>query len=98
MTARRRTAPRQIRWAVAGQQTRRKLMIAYRLHFERANLEAVSQLAKQRLGDVRHISGTLTVPVRDPGNVRLGSPARGGGPLYDLGIYCLNAARYLFRA
>ena len=24
--------------------------------------------------------------------------ARGGGPLYDMGVYCINAARYLFRA
>ena len=22
----------------------------------------------------------------------------GGGPLYDMGVYCINAARYLFRA
>ena len=25
-------------------------------------------------------------------------PHRGGGPLYDMGVYCINAARYLFRA
>jgi predicted dehydrogenase len=30
------------------------------------------------------------------GNVRT-QPRRGAGPLYDIGIYCLNAARYLFR-
>ena len=31
------------------------------------------------------------------GNIRT-RRARGGGPLLDLGIYCVNAARALFRA
>ena len=31
------------------------------------------------------------------GNVRLVDEALGGGPVYDIGIYCINAARYLFR-
>ena len=30
-------------------------------------------------------------------NIRL-EREKGGGPLYDIGIYCINAARYLFRA
>lgn len=77
---------------------RRKLMIGYRLHFERANLEAIHQVATRRLGELRHIHGVLTMTVRDPGNIRLGPRARGGGPLYDLGVYPLNAARHLFRA
>jgi predicted dehydrogenase len=76
---------------------RRKLMVGYRLHFERSNLEAIHQVAAGRLGQLRHIHGVLTMTVRDPGNIRLGGRTRGGGPLYDLGIYCLNAARYLFR-
>jgi predicted dehydrogenase len=32
-----------------------------------------------------------------PGNSRLQS-ALGGGPLYDIGVYCINAARYIFQA
>jgi predicted dehydrogenase len=82
----------------AARAARRKLMIAYRLHFERGNLEAIRTVASGKLGDVHHVHGVLTIPVRDPGNIRLGSRTRGGGPLYDLGIYCLNAGRYLFRA
>ncbi len=76
----------------------RRLMIGYRLHFEESNLEAIRQVADGELGDVFNIHGMLTMTVRDPKNIRLGKPDRGGGPLYDLGIYCLNAARYLFRA
>jgi hypothetical protein len=33
----------------------------------------------------------------EEGNVRLKKPL-GGGPLMDMGVYCINAARYLFRA
>ena len=76
----------------------RKLMIGYRLHFEESNLEAIRQVVDGKLGDVLHVHGVLTMMVRDEQNIRLGERRRGGGPLYDLGIYPLNAARYLFRA
>ncbi len=71
-----------------------KLMIGYRLHFERANLEAISVVAK-RLGEPRLFSGAFTQDV-EKGNLRLLEGE--GGPLYDIGIYCLNAARSVFRA
>ncbi|MEO6777110.1 MAG: Gfo/Idh/MocA family oxidoreductase [Kofleriaceae bacterium] len=73
-----------------------KLMIAYRLHFESANLVAIELARGGEIGEPRIFSSTLTQQVRD-GNVRL-QPRRGGGPLYDVGIYCINASRYLFRA
>jgi len=73
-----------------------KLMIAYRLHFERANLEAASQARAGKLGDLRYFSSDFSLQVRE-GNIRL-ERARGGGPLYDIGIYCINAARYCFAA
>jgi glucose-fructose oxidoreductase len=31
------------------------------------------------------------------GDIRLRKET-GGGTLYDIGVYCINAARYLFRA
>ncbi len=74
-----------------------RLMIAYRLHFDDANLLAVQQIAQQRIGDAKLIHATLTIRVRDDDNIRLGPRDKGGGPLYDLGIYCINAGRYLFR-
>jgi predicted dehydrogenase len=73
-----------------------KLMIAYRLHFEPANLRAIEISQSGRLGDLRIFSSTFTMQVK-PDNVRL-SGERGGGTLYDIGIYCINAARYLFRS
>ncbi len=72
-----------------------KLMIAYRLHFEEANLSAVELAQSGGLGDVRMFSSNFTLPV-EGGNIRV-RPEMGGGTLYDIGIYCINAARYLFR-
>jgi predicted dehydrogenase len=73
-----------------------KLMIAYRLHFQAANLVAIEIARGGELGDPRIFSSTFSMQVRD-GNTRV-QPRRGAGPLYDIGIYCVNAARYLFRS
>ena len=73
-----------------------KLMIGYRLHFECANLVAVELARGGEIGESRMFSSVFSMQVRG-GNVRT-LPRRGAGPLYDIGIYCLNAARYLFRA
>jgi glucose-fructose oxidoreductase len=74
-----------------------RLMIAYRLHFEKANLEAIAIAQSGKLGELRIFQSLFTMQVRDEDNIRL-KRAAGGGPLYDIGIYCINAARSLFRA
>jgi glucose-fructose oxidoreductase len=82
----------------AADQNHVKLMIAYRLHFEAGNLEAIKLAQRGKLGEVRVFTSEFSQQVAD-GNVRVTEPApRGGGPLYDMGVYCINAARYLFRA
>ena len=73
-----------------------KLMIAYRLHFERANLKAIDLARSGVLGEVRAFSSVFAIDVL-PGNIRL-DREKGGGTLYDIGVYCINAARYLFGA
>jgi predicted dehydrogenase len=73
-----------------------KLMIAYRLHFERGNLHAIQVVNSGRIGEPRIFTSSFSQQVRS-GNSRLKKDI-GGGPLYDLGVYCINAARYLFRA
>ena len=73
-----------------------KLMIAYRLHFQAANLVAIEIARGGEIGEPRIFSSTFALQVRE-GNTRV-QPRRGSGPLYDIGIYCVNAARYLFRA
>jgi predicted dehydrogenase len=61
-----------------------KLMIAYRLHFEAANLRAVERVRRGEIGEPRIFSSLFS------------HEARGGGALLDMGIYCVNAARYVF--
>jgi len=73
-----------------------KLMVAYRLHFDEANIDAIELVRKGRIGQPKYFSSSFSMRVR-PGDIRL-SPERGGGTLYDIGVYCINAARYLFRA
>jgi glucose-fructose oxidoreductase len=79
----------------AAAETNVKLMVAYRLHFERANLEAGEIARSGRIGEPRLFNSTFCTPVV-PGNVRVRRDT-GGGVLWDIGIYCINAARNLFR-
>jgi predicted dehydrogenase len=75
-----------------------KLMIAYRLHFEEANLAAIKLAKSGKLGDLRIFDSVFTQQVVAD-NIRVTEPVeKGGGPVYDMGVYCINAARYLFRA
>jgi predicted dehydrogenase len=83
------------RMITACDEARVKLMIAYRLHFEEANMSAVDLIERGKLGDPRYFSSTFSMQVK-PGNIRT-KDERGGGPLFDVGVYCINAARYLFR-
>jgi glucose-fructose oxidoreductase len=82
----------------AVQKNKCKLMIAYRLHFEKGNLEAIGLIRRGKLGEPRFFSSDFAQQVVKD-NVRLTeATARGGGPVYDMGVYCINAARYLFGA
>jgi predicted dehydrogenase len=73
-----------------------KLMTAYRLHFEEANLTTIDLIQKGRIGDPRIFNSVFSFPV-EAGNIRAMSPVIGGGPIYDIGVYCINAARYIFQ-
>jgi len=81
----------------AAEQNQAKLMIAYRLHFEAGNLEAIRLAESGKLGDLRIFTSEFAQQVNGD-NVRVTEATeRGGGPVYDMGVYCINAARYLFR-
>ena len=71
-----------------------RLMTAYRLHFERCNLEVANIVRRKRIGDARYFDAQFSMQVKD-GNIRLQCEL-GGGPEWDIGIYCQNAARYVF--
>ena len=53
-----------------------KLMIAYRLHFERANLEAAKLARTGKLGELRFFNSEFSMQVSDD-NIRLLPPDRG---------------------
>ncbi len=81
---------------IAAERNQRKLMIAYRLHFEEGNLQAIHAANQKRLGELRFFGSEFAQNVA-PDNVRVQEPtSNGGGPVYDMGVYCINAARYLF--
>src|SRR5215510_11113988 len=73
-----------------------KLMIAYRLHFEEANLNAIEIVKSGKLGEPRFFNSVFGLDVKE-GNIRTQADL-GGGTLYDLGVYCINAARNLFQS
>jgi glucose-fructose oxidoreductase len=73
-----------------------KLMIAYRLHFEEINLAVIDLVRKGRIGRPKFFNSSFSMTVRDD-NIRT-EKELGGGSLYDIGVYCINAARHLFRA
>ncbi|WP_426730837.1 Gfo/Idh/MocA family protein [Myxococcus faecalis] len=73
-----------------------RLMIAYRLHFEEANLRAIELLRAGTLGEPSLFSAVMTQQAR-PGDIRTRQEV-GGGALLDEGPYPINAARYLFGA
>ena len=74
-----------------------KLMTAYRLHFEEMNMRAIDLVASGKIGEPRYFNSSFSFTITDPDNIRL-KKKRGGGTLYDIGVYCINAARYIFQA
>ncbi|UVT17453.1 MAG: Gfo/Idh/MocA family oxidoreductase [Nitrospira sp.] len=79
----------------ASEKARVKLMVAYRLHFEEANMSTVDLAQSGKLGDLRFFNSVFAMQVR-PGDIRV-KAGLGGGSLYDIGVYCINAARYVFK-
>ena len=73
-----------------------KLMIAYRLHFTDAHVSAIELIKKGDLGEPRYFNSLFAMQVAED-NIRI-QQETGGGPLFDIGIYCLNASRYLFQS
>jgi predicted dehydrogenase len=71
-----------------------KLMIAYRCHYEPTNLKAIRMIRDGNLGQVQAIESPFGFNI-SPGEWRLSKKMAGGGPLFDVGIYSLNACRYL---
>ena len=72
------------------------LMTAYRLHCEPGTVEAIRLIRDGAIGTPRYFSSTFSFQAGSA-NHRL-KAEHWGGPLQDIGIYCLNAARHVFGA
>ncbi|GAC1667443.1 MAG: Gfo/Idh/MocA family oxidoreductase [Candidatus Acidiferrum sp.] len=78
----------------ASKQANKKLMIGYRCHLEPVNLRAVQLIRDGKLGKIQAIESAFGFNI-GPKEWRVDGKLAGGGPLMDVGIYCLNACRYL---
>jgi predicted dehydrogenase len=79
----------------AGRKANRKLMVAYRCRYEPYNQEAIRVARSNELGKTKVILADAGFNMGDPNQWRLKKDLAGGGSLMDIGIYALQAARYL---
>lgn len=72
-----------------------QLAVGYRLHYEPYNLE-IKRLGQEKVfGQVRLIEASLGYKSGDPSQWRLKKALSGGGPLMNLGVYCVQCSRYV---
>ena len=79
----------------AGRKANKKLMVAYRCRYEPYNQEAIRMARSGELGPTQMILTDAGFNMGNPNQWRLTKSLGGGGSLMDIGIYALNAARYL---
>lgn len=70
------------------------LSIGYRLHFEPYNLEMIRLGTQKIYGDIKKMSAGFGFPAGDPNQWRLKKAMAGGGPLVDVGVYCIQGFCY----
>ena len=73
----------------------RRLMIAYRLQYEPTHRLLIETIRSGAHGPVQLIEATNLQNNADNGQWRHIRRLAGGGSLPDVGLYCLNAARYI---
>ncbi|WP_341224727.1 Gfo/Idh/MocA family oxidoreductase [uncultured Arcticibacterium sp.] len=74
-----------------------ELAVGYRLHFEPYNMEMM-RLGKEKVyGEVRHVQAALGYNISniDLSDWHLNAKLSGGGCLQNLGVYCIQGARYI---
>jgi len=79
----------------ACREARVQLAVGYRLHYEPYNMEMKRLGQEKAFGAVRLVEASLGYRVDDPNQWRLHKALSGGGPLMNLGVYCLQFSRYV---
>ena len=72
-----------------------KLMIAYRSQYEPYDKALVKMIRAGKFGKLKQFLATNSQNQGDPTQWRLKKALAGGGCMPDVGVYCLNAARFL---
>jgi predicted dehydrogenase len=73
----------------------RKLAIGYRCQYEPHHLKCVELARNKELGAIKMIEAGFAFKIGDPKQWRLNKQLAGGGALMDVGVYALQACRYL---
>lgn len=73
----------------------RKLMIGYRSHFEPHNIHAMRLAREEAVGRSRVVQSEHGFSIGDPAQWRLKRALAGGGSMMDIGIYSVQALRYV---
>jgi len=90
------TTPAECRQMIeASRQAQRKLMVAYRVRYEPYNQALIKVARDKEFGPLKVVLSDHGFNIGDPAQWRLKRAMAGGGSLMDIGIYSLNAARYV---
>jgi predicted dehydrogenase len=72
-----------------------KLSIGYRLHFEPFNKEAMRVGQQKVFGNVKIVESSFGFKIGDPTQWRMKKALAGGGAMMDVGVYAIQASRYV---
>ena len=73
----------------------KKLAIGYRCQFEPHHVEMIRLAKEKTFGDLKMIDAGFGFRIGNPNQWRLKHELAGGGALMDVGVYALQACRYL---
>ncbi len=79
----------------ACKQNDRKLAIGYRCQFEPHHQKCIELARSKKYGNLKAIEAGFGFKIGDPNQWRLKADLAGGGALMDVGVYALQACRYL---
>lgn len=79
----------------ACQKAERRLGIGYRCQLEPHHMKCMELAESKAFGEIKEIIAGFGFKIGNPKQWRLNKKLAGGGPLMDVGIYALQACRYL---
>jgi predicted dehydrogenase len=78
----------------ACKEAKKMLGIGYRMQYEPHLVEMKRLIKEGSIGKVKNVKSAFGFNLGNPSAWRLNKKLAGGGPLMDVGIYCLNSTRF----